>query len=53
MKVQGKNQLVSRDRQSRIEKNATGEAVYKTLHKIAVRSYKQPFGGTNLKREVF
>ena len=22
----------------------TGEAGYKTLHKIAVRSYKQPFG---------
>ena len=23
----------------------TGGAGYKTLHKIAVRSYKQPFGG--------
>ena len=25
-------------------------AGYKTLHKIAVRSYKQPFGGKNLKK---
>ena len=26
------------------------EAWNKTLHKIAVRSYKQPFGGKNLKK---
>ena len=29
---------------------STGGAGYKTLHKIAVRSYKQPFGGQNLKK---
>ena len=28
----------------------TGGAGYKTLHKIAVRSYKQPFGCKNLKK---
>ena len=28
----------------------TGGAGYKTLHKIAVRSYKQPFGGKNFKK---
>ena len=27
-----------------------GGACYKTLHKIAVRSYKQPFGGKNKKK---
>ena len=28
----------------------TQGAGYKTLHKIAVRSYKQPLGGKNLKK---
>ena len=32
------------------EDGYTEEASYKTLHKIAVRSYEQPFGGKNLKR---
>ena len=27
-----------------------GEAGYKTLHKIAGRSYKQPFGSKNFKK---
>ena len=31
----------------------TGGAGYKTLHKIAVRSYKQPLGGKNLRKNLY